>query len=217
MNKPRDKRALTVGVTGGIGSGKTEVCRVFASLGATVIEADALAKEMMDSDPVLRKQLEQAFGPMTYSTGGSLNRQRLANLVFANSLLRLRLNAIVHPVVIGRIREIIDNRELATALPMIVVEAALIYEARAEQLFDYVIMVEAGQRQRVRRVVRRDGATHASVLQRMNVQLAPEVVRRKADFVICNDGDVTRLRRNSRFLFSLLSKVTPESVDGGHE
>ena len=214
MTKRRHRHVLTIGITGGIGSGKTAVAGTFASLGASSIEADALAKELMNSDEELRARIIKRFGPEVYTSDGSLDRKQLAKLVFRDERLLQQLNAIVHPRVIRRIEEIIESIKASAAVPMVVVEAALIYEAHLEAMFDYVIVVDAAQEERVERVAARDGTSQAEVNERMNAQLSQDVKAEKADFVIRNDGDLARLRVNCRFLFNLLSKLTPRPAGG---
>ncbi len=209
MKGRRTRHILTIGITGGIGSGKSEVCAIFASLGAKTIDADALAKELLNSDPVLRARIRKEFGPAIYSDDGSLDRRQLAKLVFRDVSLLGKLNALVHPRVIGRIKEIIAGTKAAAEAPMVVVEAALIYEARLDSMFDYIVVVDAQQEERLARVAARDRASVAEVRDRMRAQLSPATKAEQADFVIRNEGNLDQLGRTCRFLFGLLSKLVP--------
>jgi dephospho-CoA kinase len=208
------KTPNAVGVTGGIGSGKTEVCNAFASLGARVWTADELAKDLLATHPDVRKQVTARFGSDVYAADGSLDRKRLARLAFADDGLLTKLNAIVHPKVTEELRAVIAREKAGRTAPLIVVEAALIFEARIEDLFDYVIAVEASEPLRVERAAKRDGATQESILSRMRAQLAPDVIAERADFVVRNAGDLAGLRSQCAFLFNLLSRIQPPSPAG---
>jgi len=209
MHDTPAKTPNAVGVTGGIGSGKTEVCNAFASLGARVYAADELAKELLTTHPDVRKQVAARFGADVYAADGSLDRKRLARLAFADDALLAKLNAIVHPKVTEELRAIIAREKAAHKSPLIVVEAALIYEARIEELFDYVIAVDAAEPVRVERAARRDGTTPENIRERMRAQLVAGEVAERADFVIRNAGDVAGLRSQCAFLYTLLTSIQP--------
>ncbi|RAK64581.1 dephospho-CoA kinase [Hymenobacter edaphi] len=177
---------LKIGITGGIGSGKTVVCRLFALLGVPVYDADTRAKWVMNHDPVLRASLEAAFGPDTYTEAG-LNRTFLAQLAFNSPEQLARLNALVHPRV-GH-----DFAAWATAQQhaghaYVLKEAALLYESGSWQQLDRIITVYAPQPIRERRVLHRDPhRTPQDVLNIIGKQLSEEEKLRRADFVVRND------------------------------
>ncbi|MCC3155995.1 dephospho-CoA kinase [Hymenobacter sp. 15J16-1T3B] len=177
---------LKIGITGGIGSGKTVVCRLFALLGVPVYDADTRAKWVMNHDPVLRASLEAAFGPDTYIDAG-LNRAFLAQLAFNDPEQLARLNALVHPRV-GH-----DFAAWATAQQhaghaYVLKEAALLYESGSWQLLDRIITVYAPQAIREQRVLHRDPhRTAQDVLNIIGKQLSEEEKLRRADFVVRND------------------------------
>ncbi|GAB3827166.1 dephospho-CoA kinase [Hymenobacter jeollabukensis] len=177
---------LKIGITGGIGSGKTVVCRLFALLGVPVYDADTRAKWVMNHDPVLRASLEEAFGPDTYNEAG-LNRAFLAQLAFNNPEQLARLNALVHPRV-GH-----DFAAWATAQQhaghaYVLKEAALLYESGSWQQLDRIITVYAPQPIREQRVLHRDPhRTAQDVLNIIGKQLSEEEKLRRADFVVRND------------------------------
>lgn len=184
----------TLGLTGGIGSGKTEAARFFEALGARVLLADDVAKRLMHEDAGLRRAIAEAFGPESYDASGALDRAHLARRVFGHPEELARLNALVHP----RVRaEMLRQIEAARrdGVELLVYEAALIFEAGAEKHLDAVAVVEAPLEARIARVMARDGASREDVLARMGHQLPAEELRRRADFVIENDGDLDALRR----------------------
>ena len=184
----------TLGVTGGIGSGKSTVCRILEALGARVFYADAEAKRLMQDDPGARAEIVAAFGPASYDAEGRLDRAYLAARVFGDAEQVARINAIVHP----RVRRALQAaREQAAqeGAPLLVYEAALIFETGGDRHVDAVAVVDAPVEERIRRVAARDGVTAKQVRARMAHQLPPEVLRQRADYVIDNSGPPEALRR----------------------
>lgn len=177
---------LKVGITGGIGSGKTTVCRIFETLGIPVYYADDRAKWLMNNDPTLKEAIRALFGPSAYTAAGELNRPYLAKAAFGNADLLQQLNALVHPAVW---RDGEQWQEAHHDAPYTLKEAALLYESGGHQLLDRMIVVYAPTELRIRRVMRRDGVDRADVEARIARQLPDEEKVRRADFVIYNDGE----------------------------
>lgn len=173
---------LKIGITGGIGSGKSTVARVFEHLGIPVYNADTAAKRLMEEDPDLRAAILQTFGAETYRNG-RLNRPYLASLVFNNREQLNALNALVHP---ATIRDGIQWLERQIA-PYALKEAALIFESGSQNELDYVIGVSAPQALRIHRVMKRDGVQREEVLRRMANQIDESLKMKLCDFVIVND------------------------------
>jgi dephospho-CoA kinase len=197
----KNSRSLVVGVTGGIGSGKSEVCRIFRSLGAYVISADDLAKQLMETNASLKRDITMSFGDDAYTAGGKLNRRKLADEIFSDHQKKAALDSIVHPYVLRGLRDLI--REKSASYRIIVIEAALIYEAGAERLMDVVVVVDADREKRFRRVMQRDGVSRADVLRRANAQMSQREKTRRADFVVLNNDDLASLRSKVSFLYKL--------------
>lgn len=190
----------TLGVTGGIGSGKSTVCRMLEELGAEVFYADAEARSLMEADPVVRAEITAAFGAESYDAAGKLNRPYLSAVVFGDPAQIARINAIVHPRVYERF-EARKQDALTRGVQLLVHEAALIFEAGGERHLDAVAVVEASRQERIARVVVRDRVSPDQVVARMAHQLPPEVLRRRADFVIENTGSVAALRGQVEALY----------------
>jgi len=196
----------TVGVTGGIGSGKTAVCAVFAELGLPILSADAIARELSESDPGLRKRIVKLLGGVAYLSNGTYNRSYVAERIFSDRTLQRRLESVVHPAV---------ERELRTRLRqahsnghnVAVVEAALVFEAGMDRWLDVIVVVDAPEELRLRRVTERDDSTDADVRRRMRAQLSTEAKRKRADFVIVNDGTREELERNVKFVYVLAQEL----------
>lgn len=173
---------LKIGITGGIGSGKSMVAKVFEHLGIPVYKADTAAKSLMNEDPALRTAIISLFGPEAYQNG-QLNRSYISSLVFNDRKKLDALNAIVHPATIQYGKDWM-NRQSA---PYILKEAALIFESGTQDELDYVIGVSAPLSLRVHRVMNRDHITREQVLQRMGNQLDESLKMKLCDFVIVND------------------------------
>lgn len=189
-----------IGVTGGIGSGKTTVCRMLEELGARVFYADEEGKRLLVDDPAARREVIELFGEQAYREDGSLNRKYLAGQVFEDEAKLERLNAIVHPRVFDRFEEAARQAEVEDA-PLMVKEAALIFETGGEKYLDAVVVVDAPEELRIDRVRSRDGVDRSAVTSRMRHQMDPQELRRRADVVIENDGGVKDLREKVERLF----------------
>jgi len=177
---------LKIGITGGIGSGKTTACQLFEKLGVPVYYADKRAKELMEDDKPLRTKIAAAFGAEAYQSDGTLNRVYLAGVVFNNEEKLAELNALVHPAVAADSEswnDILARNNYKYSLR----EAALLVETGSYKLLDKLIVVTAPEAERIRRVMARDGITEAQVRARINAQI-PEAEKVKlADYVITNN------------------------------
>ena len=176
---------LKIGVTGGIGSGKSTVCKIFEQMGIPVYSADLQARQIMNTDKKLVQQLKQTFGADIYDVQGQLIRPKLAQLVFGDKTKVGKLNSLVHPAVKENFKQWAAQQ---TGCPYVIKEAALMFESESYKDLDYVITVAAPKETRLKRVVERDGAKRADVLKRMNNQLSERERQDRADFVIKNDG-----------------------------
>lgn len=173
---------LKIGLTGGIGSGKSTVARIFQILGIPVFDADRVAKELMENDPLMKKQLIDHFGELVFENG-RLNRKWLADKVFTDSYELNKLNAIVHPITV----QFAEKWFLEQNAPYAIKEAALIFEAGAGAGLDYIIGVFAPQHLRIQRVMNRDGLSRNEVLNRMDKQIDDSIKMKLCDFIILND------------------------------
>lgn len=173
---------LKIGLTGGIGSGKSTVAKVFEMLGIPVYYADDAAKRIMNEDEELRKQIIAYFGDASYENR-QLNRAHISSQVFNNRKKLDLLNSIVHPVTIADA----EKWMLQQQTPYAVKEAALIFEANADKQLDYVIGVSAPFDLRLKRVMEREGITADKVQARMDKQMDEEEKMKRCDFIIYND------------------------------
>lgn len=173
-----------VGVTGGIGSGKTTVCKVFEALGIPVYYADLRAKELMESDEGLRNKLINVFGTKTY-LNGKLNRAYLAQQIFNSKEKLSVINGLVHPVVAEDFDVWVENNQKSA---YVLKEAAILFESGAYQDVDISVLVIASEEIRLERVMARDGSEREDVLKRMNNQWTQERKAKMADYIIKNEG-----------------------------
>ncbi len=173
---------LLIGLTGGIGSGKTTIARIFEVLGIPVYYADAAAKRIMNEDENIKEALINSFGKKAYKNG-KLNRSYLSNIVFSNADKLNLLNSIVHPATIKDAEEWIKKQ----TAPYSIKEAALLFESGSNQNLDYVIGIKSPLELRISRAMKRDGVSHDEVMARMNKQMSEEIKLSLSDFVIIND------------------------------
>ncbi len=183
---------LVVGLTGGIGCGKSEVRRMLANAGITVLDADTLARELSDSNVGIIKAIKEEFGEEMYDENGRLRRKALAQIVFNDRKKLEKLNGIIHPRVIRAVERELELRQ-TQGEKIAVIDAALHYEINWNEAMDLMVVVNAPLEQRLVRVQQRDGVDEASVRRRMANQLPMEEKVRRADYVIQNDGDLHQL------------------------
>jgi dephospho-CoA kinase len=178
---------LKIGITGGIGSGKTTVAKLFEALGVPVFYADAETRMLQNSDAELREAIIEAFGAETYLPDGKLSRTRLAEIVFADKTALAKINSIVHPAVARHF----ENWCLAHAnQPYILKEAAILFESGSDKGLDGVITVTAPEEIRIRRVMQRDSVSEAEVRKRISNQWPEEEKMKRSKWIINNDGSL---------------------------
>lgn len=175
---------LRIGITGGIGSGKTTVCKIFAQFGIPVYSADDQAKRLMVGDDTLVEEIERLFGIQAYTDDGLLNTRHISEMAFKDASLLQKLNALVHPAVSNDFRE----WSLRQTSPYVIKEAALMYESGSYRELDYVVTVSAPKELRIKRSMERDGTTREQVLARLKKQWSENQRNEAADFIIKNDG-----------------------------
>lgn len=173
---------LKVGLTGGIGSGKTTVAKIFEVLGIPVYYADEAARNLMNNDPGLKKELIRHFGPEIYR-GNELDRKYLASVVFGDRAKLALLNSLTHPATIRDAEQWMQKQ----AAPYAIKEAALLFESGAAAHLDVIVGVYAPQHMRVQRVMERDGSSAEEVAVRINRQMDEELKMKRCDHVIRNN------------------------------
>ena len=198
---------MRVGLTGGIGSGKSVAAEAFARLGALVIDTDVLAREAVAPGGDAFMQIAREWPAVVRS--GAVDRAALARIVFEDPAARTRLNEIVHP----HVRRLALEREAGAAPGQLIVHVVpLLFETGYADLVDRSIVVIAPDSERLARVQARDGVDEASVRARMAAQLLPEEARRRADYTIENDGDLSHLRTAVRAVYENLTIARSQDV-----
>ncbi len=198
-------KKLKIAITGGIGSGKSTVAEVFESRGNLVIRADQISKDILSTSPKVREEVTRFFGHNSFENGKP-NKQYLAQKVFGNKQNLQKLNSILHPPTIEQIKKIMED-ELQTS-SLVFVEAALIYEAEMEDMFDHVLVVYSPDEQRIKRIMERDGSSEEEIRRRMNNQIPQEKKKKLADFVINNDKSLVELKIKSEFFLKIFANMT---------
>ncbi|MFM2392802.1 MAG: hypothetical protein RLZZ546_784 [Bacteroidota bacterium] len=182
---------IKVGITGGIGSGKTFVCKIFESIGIPIFDADSRAKKIMSSDREVKQAVKQLLGADAYYRNGRLNRKYISAKVFGNKKLLGKLNGIIHPAVAKEGEMWFDSQKTKYAIK----EAALLVESGSYKTLDYLIVVTAPKDIRVQRVMARDGIEKAQVLARIKNQMQDEEKIKFGNFIIVNDGKKSLIKQ----------------------
>jgi dephospho-CoA kinase len=205
-----------VGLTGGIASGKTTVTNLFAALGATIVDTDLLAREVVEPGTALLVEITSHFGPAILATNGSLDRRQLRERVFADSAERRWLEDRLHPA----IRALTDQRCAEATGPYCVVAIPLLVETGGARRFDRVLVVDCDPELQVSRLMARDGIDREAALRMLAAQVSREERLAAADDVVHNDGDLSSLRDqveelHRRYLAASSSPRVTQSERGG--
>jgi len=199
---------LVLGLTGTIASGKSSIAAMFADLGATVVSADQLAREVVAPGSATLQALVEAFGPSIVDAAGVLVRAALAQGVFADAEARARLNAITHPA-IARLAEARLRELRSRHVPLVIYEAPLLFEAGAAQRVDLVLTVMLDPAVQRQRMAGRDRLTPAQMQARIDAQWPQAEKIARADFVIDNSGSLAETRRQVAALYQHLLSLLP--------
>ena len=197
------KDKIVVGITGGIGSGKSAVCRMLAEKGFRVFYADAIAKELYLRDKKLLKQIVKASSKEILNFKGIVILPKLKEFIFSNRKNYLKFNSIIHPVVIEYLKKEIQKAEEK----VIIIEAALIFESSFDKVLDYVITVFSDKKIRLERMKLRDGTKKSEVEKIMKFQMDEKKKIEKSDFVIVNNEGVNELSEKVNLLAGILQTM----------
>jgi dephospho-CoA kinase len=197
---------IVIGITGGIGAGKSMVCKIFASMGIPVNDADKLAKEIIVNDKELRADIIKHFGADSYLTDGSYNRAYISEIVFNDAEKLVLLNKLVHPKVIEYGNKWAQQHH---SKAYVVKEAALMIESGSYKHNDFTIVVESPLALRIERICSRDKISEAMALKKINAQLSDEARREKSDLIIYNDEHQSLIQQVHRIHQHILQKNDP--------
>jgi len=193
-----------IAVTGGIGSGQSTACNLFQKLGCKIIDVDLKAKQIIQKDVLLQKELKKVFGNDIFFKDGNLNRKKLAHLAFSDEVRTMELNKLFHPRMVAEVIEEMETARFSLKYPLIIVDAALVFELSIEKMFDAVIVVYANLSNRIKRVMARDGLARAEVMSRVRRQIPLDEKKIWADFVIDNNGTVDDLKKQTDHIYEEL-------------
>ena len=195
---------LKIGLTGGIGSGKSEVSKFFQAWGAYIFDADREAKHIIDKDKNAQKEIVKEFGSDVIDANQNIDKQKLARIAFQDEFHQLALNSIIHPYVFKKIDSTFEEIQQKNNHNCFVVDAALIYESGADTHMDYVIVITSLLRYRTERVMSRNNITREDFLKRVSLQWSDEDKEHMADYVIQNNSDLNKLKKESKKIFDLI-------------
>jgi len=195
--------AISIGITGGIGSGKSTVCEIFKLLGVPVFEADKVAKRLLNSDKDIRSKLTDLYGDDIYTPNGSVNRKKLAGIIFNNDFELSKVNKIVHPTVRSEYFRWSKKQDH----PYVILEAAILFESGFYKMMDFTILVSAPEEARVERVSKRDNVTFDQVRERITNQWTDKQKRKLASLEIKND--------NTELIIPQLIKIDKQLKENG--
>ena len=198
---------IKVGITGGIGSGKSTVAKIIKDSGYLVLDADSIAKELLLNDDGVKQSIKSAFGQESYS-GDKLNKDYLAASVFASVDNVRKINAILHPPTIRMIDDLM-NKQLENQ-DLVFVEAALIYESEMDEILDHVLLVTSNEELRIERIIKRDSTSESKVLQRMKYQMPESEKENLSDFVLKNESSIEELENKTKFFLMLFETMTKQ-------
>lgn len=201
-----------VGVTGIIGSGKTTISLLFAELGASIFDADDAARKATEDKNVIQK-ISATFGDQVFDADHNLDRRKLANLVFNDRDQLARLNNIVHPIVREKMWHFIEDQQQKKNVPMIMIDAPLIYETDLHTFMDYVVVVFSSEEVVINRVQNRDGLSREEILERLSRQIPIEEKVTRADFTVDNSEEIQNSKKEVRKIFDNILKKWKTDAD----
>jgi len=201
------KNMKIIGITGGIGSGKTEVAKVFKKLGAIILSGDEIGRDVVKKNQTVLKKLVKTFGRVILYKNNKLNRRKLGEIAFSSADGKNKLNRIIHPYLLSNLRKKITGyRKRKKGLVM--VDAALIIEWGLQKELDYLILVESNLKNRLKRLKENSGYSQKEALNRIKAQIDYKTRRKYADYIIRNDKDLKELKKRVVFLWKrLISKM----------
>ena len=200
-------KKFKIAVTGNIGSGKSYFCRMIEEQGYPVVRADDISKEILGTDKKVREEVEKVFGKDSF-VNDHINKKFLAEKIFNNHENVFKINSILHPQVIKKIDQIMN--EALNRSDLVFVEAALIYEASMEEMFNYVVLITANEEIRRKRKVESGELSEEGFIKRNANQKPDEEKKKAADFVFENNGSIQDLENKALLLISILKGINIE-------
>jgi len=200
---------IVLGVAGPLASGKSTVLEMLQKLGATTLRADDVSRELLQPGQPVFEQVRAAFGDEYLTPAGELERKKLAELIFADGQARQRLNRIMHPPMVARLREMAsDYRRAANPPPVVAIEAAVLHQMGLDQIVARVVLVTASEPTRIRRLCQRDGISTPQAQRRVELHDELGLGQVEADYIISTDGQLAETRQRVADLWAQLMELT---------
>ncbi|MGZ3661127.1 MAG: dephospho-CoA kinase [Bdellovibrionota bacterium] len=207
MGKFKSKKRLLVGITGGIGAGKSALATVYRELGYPVFSADEIAREVVAPGSPALEEIRAVFGEAAVKTDGSLDRAFLREKISADPALRLKLEAITHPRIQER-SSALSKKAFSDGADIVFYEAPLLFEARGERAMDKVICVHAGDELRLARTMKRDSSTRDAAEKLLKAQMPQEEKMKRSDFLVANEAGLAELKAAALTTLAQLKRNT---------
>jgi dephospho-CoA kinase len=204
---------LLVGLTGNIGSGKSTVAQLLSERGATIIDADVLARRAVESGTTAHRAIVERWGTSILDPGGAIDRAALRRIVFSEPAELEQLNSLVHPEV-ERMRDTLVEKARLRGDRLVVCDIPLLFERRMTDAFEKIVLVDAPRPVRLERLVRERGLRETEAMEMIVAQMPAELKRARADFVIDNTGTLTELDRRVSEVWSALQEAAASVADG---
>ena len=201
---------MKIGITGGIGSGKSHVAKIIKAEGYPVIDADIVAKQIMVEDDSVKELITETFGQEAYS-GDKLNTAFIASKAFSSVENVKKLNSIVHPPLVAKIDELLKAELKKHRIAF--VEAALIYEAEIDSVLDYVLLITADENLRIARTMKRSGLSESEVKARMKFQMPDKEKENLADFTIRNNSTLADLEAKTKMFLTIFESMAAKESE----
>ena len=195
---------LKVGLTGGIGSGKSTVSAIFQRLGAHIFDADSVAKDILENNETAQNEIIAEFGTDVLGPNEKIKKHKLARIAFQDENHQLRLNTIIHPYIFNFIDKEFNQISLKNKYDIFAIDAALIYESGSDTHLDYIVVITSHLKLRTERVMTRGQLTREEFLKRRELQWPDEDKVHMADFVIHNNGTANELEEETKKIYNLL-------------
>lgn len=199
--KGKDNKVI-IGITGGVATGKTLVSGEFRKRGASIIDADRIAREILHKGTPGFRRVVKRFGRDILLPSGVINRRKLRDIIFRNKRERKTLEHITHPEIIKRIKDAIYSIRKGT----VVINAPLLFEAKIHFLMDWIIVVWSSQKMQIKRLAERDGVTRSEALKMIHAQMPLKEKKKRADFVLRNTGSIRDVKSDVRKIYK---KIAP--------
>ncbi len=197
-------KKIKAAITGGIGSGKSTFANFISGKGYPVINVDEVSKQILVSDKEVKLKVQKEFGKESF-INGEINKKFLSERIFSNPQNVIKINSIIHPKVIEKVNILISEK--LNSFDLVFAEAALIYEAEMEKYFDYVILITAEEKLRLKRKVEFDNFSEEQFLKRNENQIPDTEKRKQADFIFENNGSLDDLKKKADLLITVLKGI----------